>query len=95
MSLIGNRLKRVLEDRGISMRRAATEIGMTGSGLSQAIENDSIKARDIQKIAEFLRVPVETLFSEQSSPVKKRKYIEQRIEDLEKKMIDIEKKIIK
>lgn len=59
-----NHFKRVLKERGFSIKDIANTLGMTPYGLSKSIENKSIKVETLEQIAHILEVSPMDLISD-------------------------------
>jgi transcriptional regulator with XRE-family HTH domain len=52
------KLKGYLSQNGISIKQLCTEIGMTEGGFHQAVKANSFKISTLEKISEYLKVPL-------------------------------------
>ena len=50
--------------KGITIKKLCTEIGLTPNGYLAAKKNNTLKVRDLEKIAEILEVPISVFFGE-------------------------------
>ena len=62
--LDNNKLKGYLKSFQITFKAFAENIGMSEAGLYRAIKNNSLKLRDLEKIAEYLGVSIGELLEE-------------------------------
>lgn len=62
-----NKIKELAEQKNISVKYILAEIDMTAPGYYSAIKNDTLKIRDLEKIAKILGVPVSYFFEENES----------------------------
>jgi transcriptional regulator with XRE-family HTH domain len=60
-----NTIKELAKIKKISLRTLSAEIGMSVTGFHQALSNDSLKVKALEKIAEVLDVPVAVFFKEE------------------------------
>ena len=58
------RIKKILIEKGITMRKLVGLIDMTENGFAYSIKNKTIKLQTIEKIATNLEVPVSYFFDE-------------------------------
>lgn len=64
-----NRIREVLQERGITQKELAEGVGMSEIGLSKALDGSATKAT-VEKIAKWLNVDPETLIDERVTGVK-------------------------
>lgn len=57
-----NRLVFLIKESGFTQETFANKVGLTRTGLVRAIEKETIKLRDLKKIAEVLNITIENLF---------------------------------
>ncbi len=62
MSLYINKLRSLLELRKVNHKDLADKIGMSPTGFSQMLSNDSLKVSVLQSIADYLKVPMTYFF---------------------------------
>jgi len=60
--MVFNVLKFYLDKREISKNKAARYLGMTSAGFWRALENETLKAKDMLKLAAWLNIPPAELF---------------------------------
>ena len=65
-----SRLKKKLKLTGYSVKTISDEIGMTDAGLYKAINNNTLKIRDLESIATVLNVPINYFFEKNPSSEK-------------------------
>lgn len=63
-----NNLKNIAKKKRIPINELADLIGISGNGLHLALKNDTLKVRDLQKIAEILGVDIREFFTEEEKP---------------------------
>ena len=93
--MILSRIKKVAEEKKITLKSIADEIGMTTANLHKCVKANRIEAGDLEMIAKVLSVPI-TCFFDEDEPVHsakdseiieiQRKYIallEKRLEEIE------------
>jgi transcriptional regulator with XRE-family HTH domain len=71
--MILNRIKFLCEQNKISVKDLATEIGVTEAGFYGFFRNNTLKVRELEKIAEKLNVSVASFFSENETKRSKAK----------------------
>lgn len=54
-------LKNVIKDKNFTLEQVAVGIGMSQRGFIAAMQNDSLRIRDLESIAKFLDVPLPSL----------------------------------
>jgi len=59
-----NKLKSLIKDRGLTLLKVSSGIGLTETGFYQAIKNNTLKVRDLEKISKILELPVSSFFEE-------------------------------
>lgn len=59
-------LKQHIKDNKITQAEVANNIGLTESGLHLALKNNTLKVKDLLKIAEFLDIEASELLNEQN-----------------------------
>jgi len=64
MKNIDLKIKKLLESKEISASRFCKKIGVTESGYTYMIKNESMKLKTLYKISEVLQVPVSYFFDE-------------------------------
>ena len=60
----GKQLKRIIEDSGRKTADCATALGITPQSLNSAFHSSDIKSGTLEKVAEWLGVPVCTLYGD-------------------------------
>jgi transcriptional regulator with XRE-family HTH domain len=65
-----NNIKELAQQKGITVRDIAFKIKMSEAGLYYAIRNNTLKVRDLEKIAGVLEVPVDVFFQSGKSDMK-------------------------
>lgn len=61
------KLKSTIEKNKFSINAISEKIGMTAQGLSASIKNETLKVRDLEKIAEVLKIDVREFFDENNA----------------------------
>lgn len=59
-----SKIKRISQAKKVTIKSLAEKIGMTEHGLHASIRNNSLKIRDLEKIADVLNIPVVHCFNE-------------------------------
>lgn len=62
-----NTIKKLLKANKYTIKEIATLISLTETGLHLALKNDTLKVRDLFKIAEILDVPITDFFEEEET----------------------------
>lgn len=62
-----NILKAYLKSIKISQKELAESIGFTEAGFNRTIKKDSLKVRDLEKIAKYLQIPIINLLNPQQN----------------------------
>ncbi len=57
-----NKIKQEIKNKKFTIEEAAEKIGMTRTGLGQALSNESLKVRDLEKLCELLGVSPAAFF---------------------------------
>ena len=88
--MVGERIRELLEIKGISQSELGRIIGKERGNINKLLKSDNMGIQTVIQIAEALNVPVNTLIEDEGSLTKikeeapeNKKYLEQRIEDLE------------
>jgi len=68
-----SKIKILLESKKITVKKLAEKIGISEIGLHKMMNNQSMRIDVIEKIAEFLEVPVSYFFEENPVPCEKTK----------------------
>ena len=89
--MILSRIKKLAEEKKITIKRIADDIGMTAQNLHKCIRGNRIEAGDLEMIAKVLDVPITCFFDEDDHvpSAKNRELIE-----LQRKYIAILEKMI-
>ncbi len=61
-----NKLKLKIEKNNFTINSISGKIEMTAQGLSAAMKNDTLKIKDLEKIAGILKIDVREFFGEKS-----------------------------
>lgn len=61
-------LKDLCKEKGITLTKLATEIGMAQSAISESIKRNNMTLSNLDKIAKYLNVPVGFFFGEKELP---------------------------
>lgn len=70
MNKIGERIRKLREDKNISQEKMALELDLTQSNYGRLEKDDKrLNAPKLEKIAELLQITVSFLFNEQTSKV--------------------------
>ncbi|MDR2206693.1 MAG: helix-turn-helix domain-containing protein [Flavobacteriaceae bacterium] len=70
MNMVGSKIRRFREDRGIKQEHMAHELELTQSSYGRLEKDDNrLTVPKIQKIAEVLNVPVSILFGEKTGNI--------------------------
>lgn len=62
MTLIFSDIKKKINEKKLSVETVAVGIGMTKEGLYAALKNESLKIRDLEKIADVLKMDIMDFF---------------------------------
>lgn len=66
--MIYNALKKTIRIKSTTQKELADKIGMTEAGLNRALKNDTLRFKDLRKIADVLGVKVYELDDNYSGP---------------------------
>jgi len=70
MNKIGERIRKLREDKNISQEKMALELNLTQSNYGRLEKDDKrLNAPKLEKIAELLQITISFLFNEQTSKV--------------------------
>lgn len=65
-----NKLKSALSEKKITIEKFCQELGMSTGGFHMMIRNETMKVSLLERIAEYLDVPVSYFFEESTLPTK-------------------------
>lgn len=96
-----NVIEEYAKKRGRSMSSIAKKVGKSPSGLKESIKREALPSVDLEVIIDFLEIPIHEVFdgidqnivSESTPTYSPKRYLEQRVADIEKKLQKLEKKI--
>ena len=74
MPLYINKIKEASKKKRIPINEIAQLIGISGNGLHLALKNDTLKVRDLQKIAEVLGIDIREFFEKEANTVRSYSY---------------------
>src|SRR5690242_10012380 len=93
-----NRLKDLLKERKISVKKLAELIGMSEAGLYQSMKNDTMTIKVLESISEILRVPMRVFWENcdisQKSVGRVGPDVESKGEDLRGKVIALQDELL-
>jgi transcriptional regulator with XRE-family HTH domain len=104
--LLGQKIKIALKEKGVKQIELAERLGIAKQHMNKLLKSNDIKFSVLVQISEFLNLDIDYFVEKtesktnvlQDPPVKyykKPKFIEQRLDELEKKCLELEKKIKK
>lgn len=93
---VGERIKEILDEDNLRPSDFADKLGKSRQYASQLLKSDSINTKTLFIVLDALNVSPAYFFNDNNevvgAEVKKPKYIEQRLDELEKRLKKIEKK---
>lgn len=101
LAWLRERVDKLLADRKLTTKWLYERIGMTKTGYRQMWERDTVKYLTLVEIASALRMPLNELLglqtatsatAEPSAEYRVRRYLEDRVDELERRMAELERK---
>lgn len=65
-----NTIKLLIEEKNFTLNSFAPLLDMTGAGLGAALKKETLKVRDLEKIAEILKMDISDFFNSEKINVK-------------------------
>ena len=62
--MIYNKIKNLLNKKGLTIDKMADEADITPAGFHYMVQNDTLKVKTLQKISDYLGVPITYWFEE-------------------------------
>lgn len=101
LAWLRGRVDKLLADRKLTTKWLYERIGMTKTGYRQMWERDTVKYMTLVEIADALRVPLNELLGMEGASTTAgepapayggRRYLEERVDELERRMAELERK---